>query len=1332
MSDPISISSESTRETKTHFLTLLIQKIAFVILLLGTVVSLGWFLGLKNIVSLRPDFPPMQLTTALMFVLSGISLLAFQRNYLRLSVTLNGLIFAVGSWILWGNSHRGGIGGEKWISFLPKIPETFVGYPSTPTLLCFVASSVSLIILSLRKESFASRFITGIGIGFTMALSSLSVVGYLTGLIGASIWSFFSGMAAHTAFGLFCLSIALWILWRRDYSERKLKRSPWVLIPIGVFCLTVVILFWRTLILEQQTNVVQKTELIAKQIKDEIVFKLDSRVLAFNRIAYRWTVRGGTPLPELEADVSHYLKDEKVFKAFEWADSSYHIRWVYPRDENAMLLGFDLSQDFRWNAFESLKRAEREKLNIFSPIISLKQGGRGFLLYAPLSTPKKFDGFMVGVFGIDEFFKSIFSHVESQGYNLQIEGDEGIIYSTPHLKSEEENYGAETEINEGPFHWKLRVHPTPILLTQRLNNIPYLILGFGLAVVVLLLGFIRAIQRFRDHADLNEEINFKLSREISETLETKEKLKESLQLQNAILSSTSYLIVSTDAQGTVTSFNEAAQKALGYTRAEVVNKWTPALWHDEEEVVRRAEILSKELGEKIEPGFDVFTVKLKRFGVSEDTEWTFIRRDGTRFPGVLSVAAIRNHQGITGYLGVVADITERKEAERKNQRLRNTMNAHSIVAITDVAGTILEANDGFCRISQYFREELVGQNHRLINSGFHPREFFREMYHTISSGKTWQGEIKNRAKDGTYYWVSSTIVPWMNDEGKPEYYVAFRTDITQQKLLQEELTVAKEQAEEASRAKSEFLAMMSHEIRTPMNGIIGFSSLLDQMSLEETQREYVSIIQTCGQNLLSLINDILDFSKMEARKLELVVQEFDLNEAIHYVRELLTPKAEEKGIEIVHFVDPRVTLLYRGDQQRIQQILMNLVGNAVKFTEKGEISIITQHEAASEVAPASIKVKVKDSGVGIPEGRLKELFTPFTQVDSSSTRKFEGTGLGLAISMGLVKMMGGEIGCQSVYGKGSEFWFTLPILNLKKERVESPPQDESLDLSILHGLKILIIDTIETDRILFKEQLTHWKTDCDVASSAEEGHSKLKKAAQEGAPFTIAVIDCQMDDEKALHLAKMIREDLALTQMLLIGLSSVPFAKGSAFTEIGFNTVLIKPIMKQEHFLAEVLKALQMTNPPEQPSPAPSHLEKPISKRASLRFLVAEDNDLNWRLIGLQLMRWKAELVWAKNGKEACEKVMEGAFDLVLMDCQMPEMDGYEATAKIREMEREGRISTPSGHDRLPILAVTAHAFDSNREKCLSVGMDDILTKPISTKDLDQILQKWLNQEKKA
>lgn len=640
---------------------------------------------------------------------------------------------------------------------------------------------------------------------------------------------------------------------------------------------------------------------------------------------------------------------------------------------------------------------------------------------------------------------------------------------------------------------------------------------------------------------------------------------------------------------------------------------------------------------------------------------------------------------------------------------KQALDEHAIVSITNTRGSITYVNNKFCEISGYKKDELVGQNHRILKSDEHPPEFFKTLWRTIANGQVWSGDIKNRRKNGSIYWVHATILPIKGTSGKIERYIAVRTDVTESRVISSILEDALKEAHHADETKNRFLANISHEIRTPMNAIIGLTDACLASPNKQNQQELMRKVNNSANNLLRIINDILDFSKMEAGHMEVEEIPFSLDRVIDEHVYVHHSVAQSKSIHLLTGIDSQVPNNLIGDPLRIGQIISNLVSNALKFTIAGEVIVyVKMLRTKSELV--ELEFSVKDTGTGMTEAQVNKLFSPFSQADVSTTRKYGGTGLGLSICKSLIGLMGGTIHADSHYGEGSVFHFTLP---LKMDQNDAYTLPDHAKEALSNG-RVLLIDFIGVNRQNHLRYTDAFDMHLDVASTCENAISKLSFEPA----YDFLIIDCyQITPELDAILSQL--NDFSASRSLK-NIIIVDHDQGQSFIgQRDAPITLLAPPVSQSSLLDCMIPFHHDIN---QPTVIDVEI-KPL-EFANLNILVVEDNEINQLVIGEIFNQWQISFEIAENGLDAIRLIQQQPFDMVIMDIQMPIMDGYEASKGIRALGGD--------YADIPIIAVTANTGTQDIQRALKAGMNDHVSKPISRHQLQDVIRQQMHLKKSA
>ncbi len=1276
---------------------------------LGSAVVAGWFAGNILLTQIRPEFAAMQFLTALGLIAGGIGVAAIAVRFPRSFVLLGGGLLSLLGGLLCLEYFTGMRLGLEWlVAHFPSQPGGAALRPSPPTAVSFFLLGLAIALRGAEVPRGGRRLAVWLLASLVLSLCLMAGCGYATGLAGTYVWGPFIGMAVHTAFGLGLLSIG--VLAAQMLDGRPALEDKWLPVPVAVATLTASLILWQALLAERDSMMRAKAELIAKDIQNDVVTRMDGPLRALERMKQRWDINGGTPQAAWEDDANNYLADEKIFVAIEWADASLHVRWIVPKTDAQAVVGLDLTGGTRWNGTEPLMKARENRTMYLSPSLPLKQGGDGFLAFFPLYPDGEFDGFLIGVFRLNTIMESILSGRGFPDHEVSVFEDETLIYGAELSVGERSEPLADSTIDYHGHLWKFLVGPKASADSGSEGRLTDIVLLLGILLSAALTIAARSLQK--KHA------------EVLQRLQTKAKLRESDDRLRAVLdAATGVSVIGTDVNGLITYFSKGSESLLGYSAEDMVGRTSPAILHDAEEVSARGKELTKELGYRVE-GFEVFVAIPKREG-RERREWTYVRKDGSRLTVDFTATVLRGASGeITGFLGTAMDVTRSKELERA---LRETLREREAAQdLLEAAGRIARlghwelALDGsrvvWSDVTYQIHEVEVGTEISLEEAFdfFHPadrEEIEAKVARAIETGGAFDFEARLITARGREIWVHSIGEPVRGSDGKIEALHGVFQDVDERHRAENLLAERNQQLESATKealayaqAKAEFLANMSHEIRTPLNAIIGMSDLLHDVVEEGPQREFVDTIRTGGDVLLALINDILDYSKIEAGKLEMEHSPVNLRECVESSLDLVAAQASRKNLDLLCQIDPEVPAFVLGDITRLRQILVNLVSNGVKFTTQGEVLVRVTMPAGS-LDGEVIQISVRDTGMGIPKDRQHRLFRAFSQADSSTTRRFGGTGLGLAICQKLVAMMNGRIWLESSDDKGADFRFEIPLL-----RVEGPLPEESSNAATtdLRGLRILVVDDNKTNRRILREQAA----DCGIQPSETGVPSEALSWIERGDQFDLAVLDVHMPEMDGYELAAKLRKHRTEKDLPIVMLTSMA-ESGEARKQLGIGAHLTKPVRKVALFeaISKVVDRRRNSQPD-----APASKSATLADECPLEVLVAEDNPVNQRVIKLLLERLGYRPEFVGNGREALETVRQKSFDVILMDVQMPEMDGREASRAIRRLL--------SDTDRPRIIALTADAAEDDRRKCLEAGMDDYLSKPVRGAEIADALRR--------
>jgi PAS domain S-box-containing protein len=1156
-------------------------------------------------------------------------------------------------------------------------------------------------------------------VGSVLASAGFStLLGYAAALPAVYNWGTDTATGPVAGVGLLFLGSALLLLAWRESMRKEGEPPAWSPMPAIVGCMTLTVILSVGLRDREASYVRQRTEAASKMLATEIEVQLNQQKINFQAIARNRAESGDTAMAGWEEDTRNAFTQDAgplgcVLVAF--LDPSGRNRWYYPTEGNEIALNFEhTSIERRADALTSAGNPPFNTIVSGTVMVNVPNVGPrpGMVIYTPVMRGRQPVGYVAAEFAYDRLFSAICSNrlKLDREYFVVISLVGEVIYRTPNPDvARYDDLAHVRPYTIANRTLRITLTPTKAALAQDRRYLPELALAAGFGITLLLGLSVHLARSARAGQRAAELSNKKLFAENEERRRIEARLKVSDERLRLALDSTQIGIFEWSVAAGHVYYSPGLWAMLGYEHTRMpstVEAWQSLIHPDDLPLYRRrTESQLNGIASFIEPEYRVRAR-------SGDWRWVYTR----------SKSVATNPDGRpTRIIGTVQDITARREAELALRESQAEARKLSLVAaktdnpvlIGSPDGRIEWANEAFCRVMEYELAEVIGKNpaHFMVGPDTNVRTVAR-IRAAMARGQGISTDVVNYSKSGRKYHLHLEVQPVRGASGEVENFIAVETDITTRVETEQQLRRAKSEADDASRAKSEFLASMSHEIRTPMNGVIGMTSLLMETTLSGEQRDFVNTIRTSGEALLTIINDILDFSKIESGKMELERAPFELALCLEDALDLFALQASSKKLELGYYVAADVPAWIMGDVTRLRQVIVNLVNNAVKFTPSGSISVEVRRAVRApaalgfepprvvEPARAILEFTVRDTGIGIPQERIDRLFKAFSQVDSSTTRKYGGTGLGLAICQRLTQLMGGDIRVESKAGQGSAFVFTIQT---EPAPGSSDPGLPILPIPLRNGLVLCVEDNAVTQaRLLtfFEKAGAECVMVPDVAA-AQEALARLPRP-----PALLIVEGGEHDGVSAIDALA----GLKCPRLILFPFGQtapVPPADGQPYASTS------KPIRSAA--FTHAINSIYIGGHSGATATAPAS-DRPVGEEIPLEVLLAEDNAVNQKvaLRFLERLGYRAEAV--ANGLEAITALENRRYDLVLMDIQMPEMDGFEATRQIR---------IRLGAERQPkIVALTANAMQGDRETCVAAGMDDYISKPVKMHEIAAVIRK--------
>ncbi len=1284
--------------------------------LYGVIGWWSWSTGNVRFVQPRPYDAALSANACVCFLLLGLAPVALVIGWWRTGLTLASLA----TLLAWTTFIQEPLSLDLGIDDLLVRHESVIVGPDVarmPLALSGVLMLSGLLFLWLaaRPEDTRRPILLALLGSLCAGYGLTGLAAYRTGLNGIEFWITYARLGPHTALLLIFLGAGQIWLAAQDNPDRLGAGPRWLWLPVVACSLTVTATFWIALRQREIGYINSTTQLTINNIAALFSGETETNIDSLARLTRRWTrATNPTPKADWEFEATEYLRDIISYHSIQWVDDGLRTGWFWPHVGNEEAASFDhASHPLRQAAIEAARR--NYTFAVAAPLETPLRSPT-FAVYVPLNLLRPADGFIVGEFYYDKIFDQIDRRLNlTRRYQLTVTvanpaappGGSQMVKVFESMSPDEafdERLRQSAAYNILNQRLNITLAPRPAFIATHRQYLPEIVLGAGLGVSLLFGLVINLAQSARLRQRAAEFTSGQLRKENEVRRNAEDRLKIADERLNLAFDSTQAGVYEWNVETDEVYCTPSIWKLIGYNSAEMPSTgqgWLNLL-HGEDQPAVRAVIEAHFRGETP-------FIEIEHCVVHESGEplWIALRAKCTSFSPTKAPLRV---------LGTVQNINARKrtdEALRISQAESRKLSlvaskTDNAVIITDSFGNIEWANTSYTRLTgrklaEVHGDPLIGL---LASPESDPGAVDRIIAALATREPITTDAIQLATEDRRFH-VHLDVQPVLNDDGYVENFIAIETDITARVEIEQQLRRAKAEADAVSRAKSDFLATMSHEIRTPMNGVIGMTSLLLETELNAEQRDYVSTIRTSGDSLLTIINEILDFSKIESGKMALESQPFEIAQCIEEAIDLFTVPATAKGVELAYVIDPLVPACVLGDINRLRQVLVNLMNNAVKFTPRGFVTLEVTVDPATVGRPADEKILldfyVTDSGIGIPADRMDLLFKPFSQVDASTTRKYGGTGLGLAICDRLTQLMGGSIDVTSTPDQGSRFHFCIQTNVVDLTDGSTPP----LFTALPAGCVVLAVDDLPVNRTALANYLAGWKIQPLLAADAA---SALAQAAK--TPLSAAIIDQELSVQSGLELVSDLRSRYPRLPIVLLVPASANNRRPDSNDPLVYR--LSKPI--KPYPLHDILRRIISSPGSQEPATIKTGVAVRLADTLPLDILLAEDNPVNQKVLlrYLDLMGYRADAVG--NGLEAVHALRERNYHLVFMDVQMPEMDGLDATRQIRSI-----ISS----ERQPlIVALTANAMQGDRERCIDAGMNDYLSKPVKIDEIQAVISR--------